>query len=112
MTPILLTLHCKPQTMLRWLSEACAVGLTKDQRELVRRAGSVINNLELIKVSDKSMESVVRCSFSLSPIDSLSLSSSLRRGYDMINNFEITPPSLAPLSLFERDRFAAPLTAS
>lgn len=42
-----------------------------------RRAGSVINNLELIKVSDKSMETVVRGSFSPSPV--ASLSSSVRR---------------------------------
>ena len=75
-----------------------------------RRAQSVINNLELIKVSDKSMETVVRGSFSPSP-GRLSFFIGATR-YDMINNFEITrAPSLRPCP-FERDRFAAPLTAS
>ena len=49
------------------------------------RAGSVINNLELIKMSDKSMESLL-------PFSSRSRLSFLigATRYDMINNFEIT----------------------
>lgn len=64
------------------------------------RAGSVINNLELIKVSDKSMESLLP----FSSRSRLSLSSSAR--YDMINNSEITPPrsSLCIVVPFARAR--------
>ncbi|KOX79629.1 hypothetical protein WN51_02895 [Melipona quadrifasciata] len=59
-TPIVLTLHCEPQTMLRWLSETCAYGFDGGANAMAaRRARSVINNLELIKVSDKSMETVM-----------------------------------------------------
>lgn len=61
-----------------------------------RRSGAraVINNLELIKVSDKSMEPVARGSFSLPPRRPALFLRRRETRYDMINNFEITPPSL------------------
>lgn len=81
------------------------------------RAEAIINNWELIKVPDKSMESC--------PVLSPSLSHTLRSfdcllratrsRYDMINNFKITRRVVPAESLLHRrpsakDRFAVPLT--
>lgn len=56
------------------------------------RAEAIINNWELIKVPDKSMEPGSLCLSSLLVLFALpSAVSSRDARYDMINNFKITP---------------------